>query len=161
MRDWRLDRGCGLWRSWEFPVLTVLVSVRSRFFCSLGTGLPSTNLNLPKTQLFQFFGINTATVLTVPRLSLLFTVLMFCIVSPLCILGHTSSRDPHSFLFGSPARYACLLIIVHYNKLTLDPLLVPLISVSGPGGRSCPYMDHIKFIKRLSAQSTGLHWTAL
>ena len=43
LRDWRLDCGCGLWRSWEFPVLGGLSPVQSRFFCSLETGLPSTN----------------------------------------------------------------------------------------------------------------------
>jgi len=36
------DRSCGLWRSWEFSVLRGLGPVRSRFFSSLETGLPST-----------------------------------------------------------------------------------------------------------------------
>jgi hypothetical protein len=40
--DRRPDRGCGLDRSIIFPVLIGLGPVRSRFFCSLGTGLPST-----------------------------------------------------------------------------------------------------------------------
>jgi len=49
MRDQRLDRGCGLWQSWEFPVLGGLGPVQSQFFCSLETGLPST-MSYPSMQ---------------------------------------------------------------------------------------------------------------
>ena len=39
----------------------------------------------------------------------------------LCILGHASSRDPYSFLFGSPAR--CVLGLVHY--FIINSLWIP------------------------------------
>jgi hypothetical protein len=39
-------------------------------------------------------------------------------------LGHYLQWDPHSFLFGSPARYVAGLALLLDNRLTLDPLLV-------------------------------------
>ena len=47
VRDWRLDCGCSLWQSWEFPVLG----------SHLGTGLPSTSCRLHAHAKFFFSSI--------------------------------------------------------------------------------------------------------